>query len=254
MTPFVSSLAAKRRIAPITLAALCALAGCAGDAAAPEEVEPPFTPPGPPVYAAPPPAGKLPWPQHDPAWDAATQRAKYDSVWVVNNFGQYTGTADRSMLYMHDALDIVLPNGTPIHAITAGTVVSIQLSGPYYSTLIIEDAARPGYGWGYTHIYHFRVRPGDYVHQGTVLAPSTSRDRTHPPLARAAGPRRPLGARPRDMQILHPDGYFAFQDTEPPCSRAAFASSATIRTARSHRRTPRPHRRQRRRGHCRGPA
>jgi hypothetical protein len=179
-------------------------------------------PPTAPVYRAPPPAGKLPWPHHVPSWDAATQRAKYDSVWVVNNFGQYTGTADRSILYMHDALDIVLPNGTPIHAVSAGQVVAMLISDRYYNTMFVEDADRPGFGWAYTHMWDYRKGQGDFVHQGDRLGVVSFQGLEHIHLARV---RLAPGGRWTNFghhHILHPDGYFAFRDDEPPVFEGRF--------------------------------
>jgi len=137
-------------------------------------------------------------------------------LWVINNFGQYQGTPDRSSLYLHDALDIVLPNGTPIRAVAPGRVVAEFGGSEYYRTMIVEDEDRPGYGWGYTHINHFTVAPGDEVHRGTVLGLVYFHGLPHVHLSRyklrpgfdwegAAG-----------LLAMHPDTFFVYPDSEPP--------------------------------------
>jgi hypothetical protein len=191
---------------------------------APPQPPPPVEPPRsePPVYSARPPAGLLPWPHHDPAWDSATYAAKLDSLWVINNFGAYTGTADRSVLYLHDAWDLVLPNGTPIYAVTAGTVVAHMTGNPFYETMIIEDADKPGYAWGYTHVHHWKARLGDRVHQGTELGAVNFQGLEDIHLARY---KLMPGGRWNDMssiEVLHPDGYFHYIDTKPPVFEGRF--------------------------------
>ncbi len=200
------------------LAACLFLAACSDPAAvaAPDPMDP--TPPDrtPPEYVVAPPEGTLPWPQHDPAWNLAQYDSMLTDLWVVNNFGQYQGSPDGRVLYLHDALDVVLPNGTPVHSIVPGTVVASMGSSEFYRTLIVEDADRPGFGWGYTHIYDFEVAVGDTVHQGTKLGRVNFLGLPHVHLTRMK--LRP-GTEWNDFDNVlakHPDAYFAFADTEPP--------------------------------------
>src|SRR3712207_3336356 len=96
------------RHSPLPLALLAAaLLGCGEGSPSATEPSPPAPPDPPPAverpaYRVAPPAGKLPWPHHDPTWDQARYQAMLDSIWVLNNYGAYTGTPDRSALYLHD--------------------------------------------------------------------------------------------------------------------------------------------------------
>lgn len=210
------------KLAPAALSIL--LLGACGDRPDIRDVTGPDVPPpdGPIVYVTQPPAGNLPWPHHAPGWDASTYAAKADSLWVVNNFGAYTGTSDRSVLYLHDAWDLVLPNGTAIHAVAPGTVISQTGGDEYYRTLLVEDSARPGYAWSYTHIYQFKVAPGDRVQQGTLLGVVNFRGLEHIHLARVRLQEGGSWFTVADVETLHPDDYFAYRDTEPPAFEGPF--------------------------------
>lgn len=215
---------------PPLLGALLALTlvacGDVLDVVPPEEPGPtepgPTEPAGPPVYQVAPPEGKLPWPHHDPDWDAARYEAMIDEIWVVNNFGLYQGGGDPNTVYLHDALDIGLPNGTPIFAVAAGTVRSNIGGNEFYRTLLIEDADRPGWGWGYTHIYHFTVEPGDPVLPGTPLGRVNFAGLEHIHLSRVR--LRPGGTwyNYADLITVQPDTFFVYHDTEPPVFEGAF--------------------------------
>jgi hypothetical protein len=200
-----------------------ALFGC-GDVVNPALPEEPPTdgPTDPPAYQVSPPEGKLPWPHHNPEWNVTEYAAMIDDIWVVNNFGLYQGGADRATLYLHDGLDVVLPNGTPIYAIEAGTVRANIGGSEFYRTLLIEDAERPGWGWAYTHIYHFAVEPGDPVHRGTPIGQVNFLGLEHIHLSRVklrdGGSWNSLF----DLIMVQPDTFFVYQDTEPPVFEGGF--------------------------------
>jgi len=68
----------------------------------------------------------------------------------------------------HDGIDISCPVGTPVHAARAGRVLySDGLRG--YGNLIIMEHG-DGYATVYAHNQANRVRAGDVVHQGDVIA------------------------------------------------------------------------------------
>jgi hypothetical protein len=210
-------------LARCALLALLALLPACGDSPGPLPVEPdePTTPADPPVYRALPPEGTLPWPHHDPDWGPQQYDAMMRDLWVVNNFGLYQG-ADPGALYLHDALDVVLPNGTPIFAIEPGIVRANIGGDEYYRTLLIEDLERPGWGWGYTHIFNFTVFTGDTVHQGTRIGSVNFRGLEHIHLNRV---QRVEGGRWHsylDLVTVQPDPYFAFVDTEAPVFEGRF--------------------------------
>ena len=73
-------------------------------------------------YLVAPPEGKLPWPQHDPAFTRQQYEQMMSGLFIINNFGLYQGGDTRDSVYFHDGLDIVLPNGTVLYAISSGFV------------------------------------------------------------------------------------------------------------------------------------
>lgn len=204
--------------------------GCGGDSGTPvapmprpkNPSIPPGPPPDPPPYVVSPPEGKLPWPQHDPRWDRTRYERMLAEIWVVNNFGLYQGDADPSSAYLHDGIDIGLPNGTPIYAV-AGGVVRANIGGnEFYRTLIVEDEDQAGYGWGYTHVNSFLVQPGDRVKQGTRLAVVNFAGLEHIHLDRVKLP--PGGRWDEFFPLIHldPEPYFEYTDTEQPIFQGSF--------------------------------
>jgi hypothetical protein len=140
-------------------------------------------------------------------------------LYIANNFGLYQAGTERESMYLHDGLDIAVPNGTAIHAIEDGYVRDIASQNPvFYRSVFIEDADEPGSGWGYVHVDNFRVKVGDFVPQGTLLAtvafyeslPHLHLDRLHMP---AAG-----GSWRNFFSLVHsnPDSFFVYADTQPP--------------------------------------
>jgi hypothetical protein len=212
------------RIPGLALGAV--LAGCGGEEPTrgtdpPPERPPLATPaaPGAPVYRVAPPPGKLPWPQHAPAFGAAEHAAMMRDLHLVNNFGLYQAREEgqRTGTYLHSGLDVVLRNGTPIHAVRAGWVRAVDQRVPSYKSLIVEDADAPGHGWGYVHVDDFRVRVGDYVPQGALLAHVQFRGVEHLHLNRL---HLQPGGRWDDGGVTHtvsqPDTFFVYTDTEAP--------------------------------------
>lgn len=213
----------RRLLARAGAALLLAALGCS-DRGDPVREPPEPAPPagGAPVYRASVPAGKLPWPQHDPDWAQTRYEAMLDSLWVINNFMLYQGAAERETLYLHGGLDVVLPNGTPIFAVEGGTVRARRGPNEFYHTLVVEDEDEPGRGWAYSHVYHFNVREGDRVHQGTRLAVVNFQGLPHVHLDRVR--LRPGGdwRNVTDLELSQPDTFFVYRDTEPPVFEGRF--------------------------------
>lgn len=174
-------------------------------------------------YLTPPPVGKLPWPQHDPAFSKVQYQEMMNNLWVNNNFGQYQGGTDPTDIYLHDGLDSILPNGTKIFAIQSGYVKAIIDCGEYYCTLIIEDENNPGYAWSYTHIYYFQVEVGQFVKQGSPLGQIHFHELEHIHLSRL---QRISSEKSwsdfSNHQTLSPDSFFSYQDTQPPIIETPF--------------------------------
>lgn len=211
------------RILLVLLLSLPLASACGGDGAVTPEPEPkpkpqPEPEPEPPVsaYTTPPPNGKLPWPHHSPAFDEARYQQMLRDLFIINNYGLMQASADGTLAYLHGALDVVLPNGTPIFAIYPGTVVAEIGSTEFYRTLIVEDEGRPGEGWGYTHVNFFKVQVGDRVQQGTPLASVHFQGVEHIHLSRM---RRVPGGQWTDwesLEAVYPDSFFVYTDGEAP--------------------------------------
>jgi len=125
-------------------------------------------------------------------------------------------------LYLHDGLDVVLSNGTPIFAVADGTVRAEIGGNQYYRTLVIEDLNTPGLAWGYTHVYGFRVEPGDVVHQGTELAMINFQGLEHLHLDRLRLVTGGSWTEWDDLVHMQPDAFFHYTDTEAPLFEGNF--------------------------------
>jgi len=203
--------------------AVLVVAACEGDDGPTELTFPPEPPTEPPpvdtvtpVYQVTPPEGKVPWPQHDPDWSQGEYDQMLADLWIVNNFALYQGSEARTSLYLHDGLDVVLPNGTPVFAVAAGTVRANLGADPYYRTLVVEDADSPGYAWGYTHVNSLQVAPGQAVHLGTRLAHVLFSGLEHVHLDRLRLRAGGDWSTWTDLIHLQPDTFFVYTDTEPP--------------------------------------
>jgi Peptidase family M23 len=175
------------------------------------------------VYTVPPPVGKLPWPQHDPKFSREEYDAMMDSLWIINNFGQYQGGEVSGSVYFHDGLDVVLWNGTKIFAVESGYVKSIINGGEYYQTLVIANTpgASPGYGWSYSHVNNFQVKVGDTVRQGEYLADIHFMGLPHVHLSRVFLESGSWSNYSNIRSVL-PDGSFFYRDEEPPVIEPGF--------------------------------
>jgi murein DD-endopeptidase MepM/ murein hydrolase activator NlpD len=87
--------------------------------------------------------------------------------WVTSDFGQRIDpyTAER---VMHAGLDIAGPHGKEVLSPSDGTVVFAGLEGGYGNVLVIDH----GYGikTRYGHLSSIKVKPGDKVKRGEIVA------------------------------------------------------------------------------------
>ncbi len=87
--------------------------------------------------------------------------------WVTSDFGMRLDpyTAER---VMHSGLDIAGPHGKEIFSPSDGTVVFAGLEGSYGNVLVIDH----GYGikTRYGHLATIKVKPGEKVKRGQVIA------------------------------------------------------------------------------------
>lgn len=203
-------------------ALLSGISACAGDS--PGDVTDPLVQPPVPgaiEYAVKLPDGKLPWPQHVPEFTAAQYAAMQQDLFIINNFGLYQAgsSSDRNSMYLHDGLDIVLPNGTKIHAIEAGYVRSIVAAVLNYKYIVVEDADTPGSGWAYVHTDDFTVKVGDFVPQGKWIANVRFQGIEHIHLDRVHGSNF---SNYMSLTRTQPDGFFVYTDVDPPEFAGAF--------------------------------
>jgi hypothetical protein len=209
-----------RHLLAVSLVAM--FCGCGPDQpVAPEAPAPPVEPPEDASYRVKPPEGKLPLPQHGPSFTEEEHAAMRAQLFVINNFGVYQGGSTPESMYLHDGVDLVLRNGTPIYAVEAGTVRAIQSAGNGQMVLV-EDADEPGRAWGYVHVGNVSVRRGQKVGQGTLLAQVQFNGIEHLHLDRLE---RPAGASWTDFfgLIHHPSAHlFDIPDTQPPLFEGTF--------------------------------
>lgn len=164
-------------------------------------------------------ATKLRWPHAPPGMDDAAYAALEDQLFLMNGFAQHQG-GDASRpddLYLHDGVDLITDNGTPIHALEAGTVRSVATAGnPTVGfTVTVESDTRPGDGWAYVHVVP-EVADGARVTAGQRLGTVRFDDAPHLHLSRV---RRPAGAPDwsfHRLLTLDPLPWFSLRDDEPP--------------------------------------
>jgi murein DD-endopeptidase MepM/ murein hydrolase activator NlpD len=80
---------------------------------------------------------------------------------VTSEFGPRWGT-------MHKGLDLAAPAGSPIRAVTGGTVRRADWNGGYGNAVIIDHGN--GLSTLYGHAASLNVKPGQKVHAGDIIA------------------------------------------------------------------------------------
>jgi murein DD-endopeptidase MepM/ murein hydrolase activator NlpD len=84
---------------------------------------------------------------------------------LLDTFDQMRGTA------RHEAIDIMEPRGTPVHAVVDGTIAKLFLSNPGGNTIYLFDNAQT-YCYYYAHLDHYSpaLHEGQQVQRGDVIA------------------------------------------------------------------------------------
>lgn len=159
---------------------------------------------------------KLPWPHQAPGLSPEQVLELCREVWVINDFPLYQADAEGAWRYFHGGLDIVLANGTVIHAVEDGYVKAIV--GP---CIVIADAegAEPCYGWSYAHLGEHRVAVGEFVKRGTVIGVVEFKGLAHLHLDRVFSQGPYWGSW---HYITVPNGHFTYTDDEPPVIETPF--------------------------------
>ncbi len=169
------------------------------------------------------PEGKLPWPHHRPDMPRAEYDDLIQNLWILNNFGRYVASEDKSLVYFHDGLDIMLDNGTRLYAVESGYVKEINYNFSGYGHIIIGETEgdQPGYGWMYAHVLNFQFKLGDHVNQGDYIADVYYEDGDHVHFGRLFVEEGRWDDY-RNWNVIHPDKYFIYQDTQPPVIKTPF--------------------------------
>ena len=113
---------------------------------------------------------------------------------MIEDYGAYDGTTVREQLPVHDvttgalvemsghnAVDIALPSGTPLHAVTSGTAYRMTNwtipGGPQgWAIVVVSDRLNDDHGepiaFLYGHVREFDVEDGRHVASGALIARS----------------------------------------------------------------------------------
>jgi len=163
-------------------------------------------------------AVRLPWPHEPPGASPEEQEELRDSVFVVNDFGLYQASSVRSQSYLHDGLDLVLPQGTPLRSLADGIVRDLFLPDHAGSrSIAVEDLDRPGFGWVYVHTDGFRHSVGDLVRRGERIAEIAAFDGLeHLHLSRTFLPEGASWSLLSSHHNHFADDLFEIRDEEPP--------------------------------------
>jgi len=113
---------------------------------------------------------------------------------MIEDYGAYDGVSVREQLPVHDvtsgslrelsghnAIDIVLDSGTPLYAVTSGTIYRLTNwtipGGPQgYAVVVVSDVLKDDQGdaiaFLYGHVREFDVESGRHVEAGALIAKS----------------------------------------------------------------------------------
>jgi murein DD-endopeptidase MepM/ murein hydrolase activator NlpD len=100
-----------------------------------------------------------------------------DNGWVTRGFGENAGLEGHSF---HSGFDVACPEGTPVAA-TASGVVTFAGEDPVYGNLVIVQHGLTGYSTFYGHNRELKVRVGQKLNRGDVIALVGSTGRSSAP-------------------------------------------------------------------------
>jgi murein DD-endopeptidase MepM/ murein hydrolase activator NlpD len=89
-----------------------------------------------------------------------------ENGWVTRGFGENAGLEGHSF---HNGCDVACPEGTPV-AVTAPGVVTFAGEDPIYGNLVIVQHGLTGYSTFYGHNRDIKVRVGQKLGRGAVIA------------------------------------------------------------------------------------
>jgi murein DD-endopeptidase MepM/ murein hydrolase activator NlpD len=97
--------------------------------------------------------------------------------WITRGFGENAGLEGRSF---HNGCDVACPEGTPV-TVTAPGVVTFAGEDPVYGNLIIVQHGLTGYSTFYGHNREIKVKVGQELERGAVIARSGNTGRSSAP-------------------------------------------------------------------------
>jgi hypothetical protein len=165
-------------------------------------------------------ATKLRWPHAPPGMSDADYAALVGELFLINNFPQHQQNSQIvDDIYYHSGLDIVLANGTPIHALESGTVRLVGIDGPQGAGVLVQSDKHANAGWLYAHVSP-RVSLGQRVVAGDVIGVVRFSGVEHVHLMRVQQKPGNSGWNYPDLLALNPIGFFEVpEDDEPPVFR-----------------------------------
>lgn len=162
-------------------------------------------------------ATKLRWPHAPPGMSDEAYAALVDELFLINNFPQHQqGSQIVDDIYYHSGLDVVLANGTPIHALESGTVRLVGVDGPQGAGVLVQSDSQTNAGWLYAHVSP-RVSVGQRVAVGDIIGVVRFSGVEHLHLMRVQQKAGVSGWDYPGLLALNPIGFFAVpEDDEPP--------------------------------------
>ncbi len=168
------------------------------------------------------PEGKVPLPHHNPTINQDDADQLTEDLFIINNYGLYQGAEEDESCYFHNALDIILPNATPIFAVEDGIVRANIGGDQYYRTLVIEDLDDISEAWSYTHIFDIAVSPGEIVEKGQFLGVVNFKGLEHIHIGRMKIRNGGSWTNFQDHIYTFPDDFFTLKDTMKPFIKTPF--------------------------------
>jgi murein DD-endopeptidase MepM/ murein hydrolase activator NlpD len=137
-----------------------------------------------------------------------------DYILPVSNFKITSGYGNRKAPKAgastnHNGLDLAVPLNSDVFSPMDGVVSSITTDGKGGNQLIIEHSN--GYKTGYAHLNGFKVRVGDHVNKGQLVAFSGNTGNT-------TGPHLHFTLRDASGDLIDPSTYFNFDRNKPSSS------------------------------------
>ena len=87
----------------------------------------------------------------------------------LNPYGGFKPAPARGALFMHEGIDLVAPNGTPVHAAADGVIVGAAPNGRYGNWIRIDHGNRVATQYGHLSGFAPGIEPGTPVSKGDLI-------------------------------------------------------------------------------------